>query len=454
MRGIAVVAALLVAGVLTGAARAQDGDPADLDPAPLAERVEVLEQQLDGTKRLATGRVPTVTVSGFIDFGFFVPQGNGAGTVQDLGPAAGRHFPGLADRYAWVFLGDLLAPAVNSRGEPADLGNAPGVDRFDTIHSHGAPGFILNEVNLNLSSALAERALATASVNFAPRSGNDFRLGDSFDLDLAQLEWMPTQSRRTSIFAGKIDSVLGLEYRHRKAHRRFGVTPSLLARYTTEPALGVKVRSKLGDNDWLVLAAALTNGSNGYEAFHFHDELDSNAGKTASARISVAPPLPVAVELGASGAYGSQDRALDSRHALWFAGADAQLHLHDFDLRGEFLIGRGAGEIDAVYEPPHRVYGLRLAKAGYVEAEWMLTPVFGLLGRAELRDALVWLGNPDAPGGGERVYVTKSWRATLGARAAINQHVIVKAEYLHNGEYGGVPAIRNDMFTSSLVLVY
>ena len=76
------------------------------------------------------------------------------------------------------------------------------------------------------------------------------------------------------------------------------------------------------------------------------------------------------------------------------------------------------------------------------------------MGRGEFRDALVWLGNPEAPEGADRLYITKSWRATVGARAVVNEHVVVKAEYLHNGEYGGVPQIPNDVFTSSLLLTY
>ena len=32
-----------------------------------------------------------------------------------------------------------------------------------------------------------------------------------------------------------------------------------------------------------------------------------------------------------------------------------------------------------------------------------------------------------------------------------NERIMLKAEYLRNGEYGGIPEISNDMFTSSLV---
>ena len=406
------------------------------------QRLADLEQRLADMQTLATRRRPLVTVGGYVDFGFFAPSGDGSGVVQDLGP--NRAFPGEANRYSWVFLGDLLAPAVNSRGEPADLGNLPGVDRYDTIHSLGAPGFIVNEVNLTLGAAVGDSALATASVDFMPRSGHDFALGDVFEVDLAQLEWMPG-SRRTSFFAGKMNSVIGIEYRERKSVQRFGITPSLIARYTTGTPLGLKFRSKLGDSQWLIVAGAVTNGSSTIEMFHFYDEIDSNAGKTASGRIAVAPGQHF--ELGVSGEYGAQDHALDSANPLWFAGGDLQLHLGTLEVKAEALIGRGTGETLAVYDPDHRPYGLRLNFGGYLEADWMVTPKLGVLARGGIRDARVWLGT-------ERLYITKVWRATVGLRFVANEHVVVKAEYLYNGEYGGLPHISDNVFTTSLVLAF
>ncbi|MES1205706.1 MAG: hypothetical protein ABUS79_07185, partial [Pseudomonadota bacterium] len=283
-------------------------DPAALDPFV---RIQDLETRLEQTRSLAVGRQPRVTVGGYIDLGFFVPEGNGSGILRDEGNML---FPGYGGLYGWVFLGDLLSPAVNSRGEAADLGDPTGAPaRFDSIHSGGAPGFIANEVNLTLTSGLGDSALATASVNFVPRSGSNFSLGDLLDIDIAQLEWMPTASQKTSIFVGKVDSVLGIEYRDRKSHQRFGITPSLIARYTTGTAIGLKARTKIGADDLLVLAAAVTNGSFSTEQFHFYDEIDSNAGKTASGRIALRPPLPFEAEIGLSGMYGSQDRAHSSR---------------------------------------------------------------------------------------------------------------------------------------------
>jgi len=432
---------------------ADEGDPVPT-VSELSERIGELERRLAETELAAARRRPSVTVSGYVDFGFFATQGDGSGVVQDVGPAPSRAFPEYANKFAWVFLGDLLSPAVNSRGEPADLGNLPGVNRADSIHAGGAPSFIVNEVNLTLQGALGESALATASVNYLPRSGRDFALGDTFDVDIAQVEWMPTASRRWSIFAGKMESVVGIEYRDRKARDRFGITPSLIARYTTGNPLGVKVRGKLGTDDWLIIALALTNGSSTTETFHFYDEIDSNAGKTASGRLAMRAPSGL-FEVGASGMYGPQDHAQDSRDAMWFVGVDLQVHHRGFEVKGQWLYGRAPGEQSGrTYGDDHRPYGLRLRAGAYLEANWMVLPYLGFLVRGDLRDAVVWLGDPDAPGGGDRIYITKSWRGTGGVRVVPNEHVAVKAEYLRNGEYGRVPSIRNDVLVASLVLSY
>ncbi len=455
MSVLTLALALCAAGV-SEPEPAAEPEATESPPEPLDERVSALEQRVREGERMVVERQPRWTLGGYVDLGFFLPQGNGAGFVQDVGPAGLRHFPQHAGRNAWVFLGDVLAPAINTRGEPADLGDAPDTNRLDAIDSNGAPGFIANEVHLALRSAVAANAAVTASVNFAPRSGADFRLGDTFDVDRAELEWMIGRSRRTSIFVGKTDPVFGIEYRERKSDQRFGITPSLIARYTSGTPLGLKVRSKLGSDDLIVLAAAVTNGSSGIEMFHFHDEIDSNAGKTGSARVAVAPSLswPVSFELGLSGEIGAQDRARDSRHAARFVGIDLQVRHRAVLVKGQWLRGEAHGEDERADEPTHRPFGLRLRHGGYLEVDLVATRMFGFWARAELRDALVWLGNPDAPEGAERLYVTKSWRATAGVRAILTPWAVAKAEYLRNGEYGGVPAIRNDIFTTSLVLMY
>jgi len=453
------VAALLCMGATARAQTPEPEPPSAVEPdeppvtvEDLRAQMQDLEARLDETRNIATFRRPIVTVAGYIDLGFFVPTGEGVGVVQDEGP--NRVFPQYANQYAWVFLGDLLAPTVNSRGEAASLGNFPGVNRFDSIDSTGAPTFLVNEVNLRLDAAVSRSAIATASVDFMPRSGREFSLGDFLEVDLAQLEWMPTRSGRTSVFVGKFESVVGIEYRDRKSTERFGVTPSLLARYTTGTPVGIKVRSKFGENDRLVIAAAVTNGSSTTEQFHFYDEIDSNAGKTVSGRISVRPAPALDLEVGLSGEWGPQDHALDSTHYLWFAGVDLLAHLGALDVKAQYLKGGAPGQIGPPADPNHEPYGLKLHNGAYLELDWMATPLVGFLARGEVRDADVWLGDPNSLTGGDRLYITRQWRVTGGVRVVVNQHIAVKAEYLHNGEYGSIPQIADDVFTSSLVLSY
>jgi hypothetical protein len=397
------------------------------------------EERLRRVEELALASRPRATLSGYVDFGFFVPQGNGAGYALDVGHLALPQFAG----YESVFFGDIFAPAVNSRGEPADLGDTPGTDWFDSVNSRGAIGFILNEANFTVDSALSPSALVTVSFNLVPRTGSRFAWGDFFDLDLAELEWRPTQTQRTSIFIGKTDSVLGIEYRERKASRRFGVTPSLLARYTTGTALGLKVRSKFGTDDWFVVAAAVTNGSNTIEPFHFYDEVDSNDGKTISGRLSARLPFGGEWEIGASGSWGPQDRDTDTDadEAMWFFGVDLQGRWRKLALKAQWLMGESPGDA------AKGVWALDLDGGAYLELNAMFTPMFGALLRGEYRDAFVWLGNT-------RAYVTKSWRATVGARIAFGERAALKLEYLRNGEYDGLPSVENDIFTSSFVFLY
>src|SRR5262249_19964322 len=151
-----------------------------------------------------------------------------------------------------------------------------------------------------------------------------------------QLEWMPTDDGKTSIFVGKVDSVLGIEYKTRKAPDHFGVTPSLLARYTTGTAVGVKARSKLA-NDHIILAAAVTNGSSGTQQFPFYAELDTNNYKTVSGRAALRWPIfGGTFEAGVSGQWGTQDGAPDGAGAEWFVGGDAELDTGRLDLKAQW----------------------------------------------------------------------------------------------------------------------
>lgn len=415
------------------------------------ERIALLEDELvDVKQRLEQAEVREssrvrINFTGFVDFGFFYPTGDGVGWVQDFGHQA---VPRLAGEYGWVFLGDIFATAVNSRGEPADLGEAPGADRFDSVDSGGAPSFLVNELNFRLGVALDPTLRLDASVNFVPRTGDEFALGDFFDVDIARAEWTPFEEQNISLYAGKIESTFGIEYKNRRADARFGVTPSLIARYTTGTQLGIKARARLF-SDYLIVAGAVTNGAFTTEPFHFYREVDSNAGKTGTGRIATRIPMQVlmdaldgtTLEIGFSGAYGPQDRATDNAGETWFVGVDLEWRATSYAVKAQWMRGGSPGR------PLDGVWALDLNDSGYVEFDWLFFPWLGVVLRAGLRDAFVWLGD-------ERAYLTKSARFTAGLRAVLGHRIVVKAEYLRNEELGEVPSFNNDVFTTSLVLGY
>ena len=408
----------------------------------LEDRINELGERLRESDLAAQKRESPLSWNGYVDFGFFVPFGNGGvGWVRDVGAVS---------PYSWTFLGDILATAVNTRGEVADLGEATDAPRFDSINSNGAASFILNEINLRPRYQLSDRAIMRASVNFIPRTGSNFALGDFVEADVGELEYLLTADGKTSLFVGKSMPVFGIEYKDRKSDQRFGITPSLIARYTTGSQLGIKIRSKLL-NDWLILAGSVTNGSSTTEQFHFYSEIDQNNGKTLNGRAAINIPVGQLLrnnhrlEIGFSGEWGAQDRALDNGGKMWFAGVDLQYLGTDFALKGQIMKGKSPGSRPDSAD--QGVFGLDLRPSGYLELNWQVLAQFGVILRGELRDAIVTL-EPT------RIYITKEARLTAGVRFVINPHTFVKAEYLHNIEYGGVPSFENDIATSSLVLSF
>jgi hypothetical protein len=247
--------------------------------------------------------------------------------------------------------------------------------------------------------------------------------------------------------------VFGIEYKERRSDERFGITPSLIGRYTDGPVLGVKIRSKLF-NDLLILAGSVTNGSTTTEQFHFYSEIDQNWGKTLTGRAAINIPVGHLLrnndrlEIGLSGEWGPQDRATDDNGKIWFEGLDLQYLNANFAVKAQVMQGGAPGEPDAA----QNVYGLKLRPSGYAEFDWQILPQFGFMARGALRNAIVTLGNPSLSTSETRIYITKEIQYTAGVRVVFNSHIVAKLEYNHNQEYGGVPSFLDDIFTSSLVL--
>jgi hypothetical protein len=122
-------------------------------------------------------------------------------------------------------------------------------------------------------------------------------------------------------------------------------------------------------------------------------------------------------------------------------GGDAELGLGRLDLKAQWLKGKSPGD------PVGMAYALDLKQGGSLEADVLVTPRIGAYGRAEFRDAEVTMAM-------ERLYITKNWRATGGIHLTLHPNATVKAELIHNGEYGGTPQIADDVITTSAVLAF
>lgn len=387
------------------------------------------------TSHLTLGEV-SLRLMGYLDAGFFKASGDGVAYALDAGK---RLHPEFKD-VPWVFVGDPWANPVNSQGDSADLGlDRTNITRWDPIRSGGRPTFLLNMVNVGLVASLGQEFLFETSLNFEPRNGLLGAAGDFIDLDLAYLEWVPFESVDVHFFVGKFEPTFGLEYRQRKASDRYNITPSLIARYTVGPQVGVKARGSFFEQalNWNV---AVTNGSSSTERFaHFTNEVDANAGKTLSGRVGYQLPIGAFLEVGVSGAYGPQDLQPSDKQVHWQLGADAKLMVGDLTLRGEYL--RSVAEGGGLAEAP-----MLDAEGFYVDGSYQILPWIGAYARVDYRKALLLADT--------NMYVSNVGRVTGGVRFDINFHVALKVEYLHLATFGGDPDLDDDVFTSSAVFKF
>ncbi len=384
---------------------------------------------------------------GYLDFGLFYAMGNGAGIRADAGHAIYPQYADVAE--GWVFYGDPLSTAINSRGEPASLDGSRAIT-FDAINNNGRLSFIGNALNFGMFAGIGENLTVNASIDFIPR-GRDISkpgiaLGDWIDVKLGYVEYtVPIEKFDLRIYAGKFDSTLGVEYRSMDAPDRLTVTPSLICRYTCGRPLGVKVRARFLD-EALVIALAVTNGSNFVENFGFSNEIDTNFFKTVSGRLSYKIPVGAGLDLGVSGAIGAQDFQRRDNILQWHAGGDARFVWRDLELTAEFVAGRalGANSADGTLcgdAPCLRYFGAYLL-AGYRVLNWLMPYVRADWRHATHRDGVAF------------VYESRVLRFTPGVRFDINEQLLVKLEYSHIREISGQPQFNNDVATSSFVVRY
>lgn len=413
------------------------------------QRLEDLQADQEWTEQRVDSIMPvSVRLSGYVDVGAFYVGGDGRGIQPDTGHANFPEYDGVVPD-SWVFMGDPLSTAINSRGDVADLTESRAVVS-DPIHSGGHPSFLVNNVNVQFFGGIGKHVTVNAMVDFLPRSRNSTvvvggnGVGDYVDVKLGYLEYRgQNKVFDVELSAGKFDSVLGREYRRQEAPDRLTVTPSLICRYTCGRPTGLKSRFSFFDKA-VTLNAAVTNGSYFIEAFPFSSETDTNNFKTVGGRLSWALPVLDTLEIGASGAYGAQDFQEEDDVLQRHFGFDILVEAENFRLTGEFVRGEVSGQDDpaiaaACAVSPCLTYQGGYAQLGYRANNWFIPYV-----RGDIRDALM-------ESGASFVYISKDIRATAGARFEVFPELIVKGEYTFNREFGGVPEFKNDLMAASLI---
>ncbi len=431
--------------------------PADDTPAAptVEERLEKLEEELAATKaRLGSvqtrqewmRRLP-VKLSGYLDFGFFTVEGNGSGVRQDLTQQV-TQYRGQILR-SWVLVGDPLSTTINSRGDVADTGASRAI-RFDPVASGGRPTFLVNAVNLSLQANLLDALVVYASADLLIRDRNVSNpaasVGDYFDLKLAyahyplELDW-----GRFDFYAGKVDSVLGVEYRLQDADNRLTVTPSLICRYTCGRPVGVRANGFFL-HERLGVSLSVTNGSNVIDGFPFsNDAVDFNRFKTVSGKVSWRFPVSRGIEVGASGAYGPQDRQPDDSVMQWHYGFHLLANVGDFEGAAEFVTGRALGS-STTADGTCGAAACLFYRGMYAQLGWHATSWLIPYARFDWRSA-------DHRLGVQYAYASRVVRTTVGVRLEPLSHLIFKAEYTVNTELWPYD-FPDNVFTSSLVVFF
>jgi hypothetical protein len=431
---------LPLALAFAGAALAARSARAQEEAAPSGEEVQS-ENEPEGF--VGGDSAPKLDINGYVDVGFADAQGDGSSFHPD-----DARFP--ADYGV-----DAFAPAVNSRG---DVASADAGGRFTngflprSVAIEGRPSFLLNTLSTDLRyGAPAGPVLVFSRFQLLPRlddNGSQTRV----IVEQAFGRLTPFASQELALFAGKFDSVFGIEYLEKEAPFRVGITPSLLARYTTGTSIGGKLFYRLQIAPiWSAfsLNVAATNSAPFVEALQ-PSEASLTGQPVLSGRLGYELNLPgVQVKLGGSGMRGPRNDQGDREILVRGYGADGRLYLFGLSLAGEYvhidedegaaadkLTGAGRQTIPSGFH----VRGF-WAQLTY-EIPWA-TEVLrktALYARGEQRHA--WF---------EGFTPVKVRRLTAGLRIDLWDSLALKFEMLFNREVEGAPDVDNDVKVASLV---
>ena len=282
-------------------------------------------------------------LNGYVDLGWARAQGNGT----SFAPGDTR----LPADYGV----DTFAPAVNSRGEVASTDSGGRftngfLPRSVGIGGHGS--FLINTVDLDVRYLPpAAPVMLFTRLQLLPRFSS---AGESTRVlaEQAFARLVPFASQEFALTLGKSDSVFGIEYLENEANLRTGVTPSLIARYTTGQSLGAKAFYRIQIAPWwtaVSLNVAASNGGTLVETLQ-----PQNASLTGtpvfSGRLGIEVNLPsLEVKLGFSALAGPRNDQSQPGVLQEAVGADARVVFGVVELRGELIrLTQGAGAGDKI----------------------------------------------------------------------------------------------------------
>jgi hypothetical protein len=409
---------------------------------PAAARAQETESEPQGYSADEPG--PGWVFAGYVDVGFAKAQGDGTSFVpQDT-------------RLPADYGVDTFATAVNSRGEVASTDTG---GRFTngflprSVGIGGRPSFLLNTLSFDTRyDGHGSPVTAFARVQLLPRFSSDAGSQTRLVLEQAFGKVAPFADHEFTITLGRFDSVFGIEYLENQANLRTGITPSLVARYTTGTPIGAKAlyRIQLAPI-WsaLSLNVAATNGGTFVESLQ-PQELSLTGRPVGSARLGYELNLPgFQLKLGGSGLYGARNDqgSRDARQRAY--GADARLFVAGLSLAAEYVhvdedAGPGADKRTGM--------GAQTgasefhARGGYVFLSYELP-----LHAGPLRKITVYARGERRHAWFEGFLPITVARLTGGVRLDLWDALALKGEYLRNLELAGAPSVDNDVITASAV---
>ncbi len=416
-------------------------------PGDVSEAVapEVLQGDSQGFTP-SVGLLPALELHGYVDVGYVKAQGNGT-SFRD------------GDTLLPADYGvDTFAPMVNSRGEVASTDSGGRYTNGFLPRSVGIGGkgsFLVNTVNLDVRYAPPGTVLLVfARLNLLPRFGTE---GDGTRVELEQAfgRLIPFDWAELAVTVGRFDSVFGIEYLDNQANLRTGITPSLMARYTTGTPLGVKAFYRVqfpAVASAVSLNVAATNGSPFVESLQA-PSLSLTGVPFGSARLGYELTLAkVLLKLGASGMYGARNDQRDPSVLQTGWGADLRFLVAGFQLAGEYVWVR-----EERGTKPEKLTGQGVTDfaSGFAARGFWVQASYGF----------------DLPSQALRrltVYGVYSWRhaqfegftpitvdrITGGVRLDVWDSLQLKLEALFNRELEGAPDVPNDVYASSLVFTF